>query len=336
MKIKSKLILAATSLLVLSGVAAGTSTYAWYTANRQVELAVTNISATTQLTTLGMKYEYTQNARNGLDAAGTDGTDPFITTDESAASSAIAGTFSKKLTDVSSMGDGEFVKPIFGADQDLAGHWLNEDAYIAAPTNYDGDVYHHKLVFTFTLTGVQPVALYLSPLSTVTDAADATTGLSVENAVRFSVSTIDESDVTTEVLYANPNGTGESTYLANADDVVADTVSGSFGILEKNASNGFFDKVSNYTEAEMYTGTGTPQGATTKYSNPAAGYITESVGPFDGISTVTEIYHVAVDTWIEGTDPQCVDDLTDSDYFGLFDLHLAFYTLEISSMEPTE
>jgi len=166
MKIKSKLILAATSLLVLSGVAAGTSTYAWYTANRQVELEVTNISAIAQLSTLTMKYEYSENARNGSDENGTDGIDPF-SIDESSADSAIVGTFSKTLTDVSSNGDNSYLKPIFDATgENSVGFWANENEYIGSP-NADNDVFYHRMVFTFTISGTESVALYLSPNSYV-------------------------------------------------------------------------------------------------------------------------------------------------------------------------
>lgn len=327
MKIKSKLILAATSLLVLSGVAAGTSTYAWYTANRQVELEVTNISAIAQLSTLTMKYEYSENTRNGSDENGTDGIDPF-SIDESPADSAIVGTFSKTLTDVSSKGDNSYLKPIFDATgENSVGFWTNEENYTQSP-NADNDVFYHRMVFTFTISGTEDVALYLSPNSYVTEnTTGALNDLNVADAVRFSVATIDDSDVETEVLYANPNGNNENTYLKDTIDITADTVSGSFGILEQT---GFFDKADNYTETEMYQGDGTPSTATTKYTDPKAGFIKDVIDPTEG-----ETFNVAVDVWIEGTDADCVDDLTDDDYFGLFDLYLEFYTLNLASMETT-
>lgn len=321
MKIKSKLILAASSLLVLSGVAAGTSTYAWYTANRQVELGITNISATAQLSTLTMTYDTAENARNDET-----GTDPF-SLDESSDTSAIVGSFSKTLTDVSSNGDNNYRKPIFDATgSNSVGFWANEAEYIASP-NADNDVFYHRMVFTFTIEGTEDVALYLSPNSSVTEnTTGADNNLNVADAVRFSVATINESDEETEVLYANPNGNNENTYLEDTADIDADEVSGSFGILEQT---GFFDKVSNYTETEMYQGTGASD--KTMYTSPAAGFIKEVTDPSGG----GESFNVAVDVWIEGTDAECVDDLTDSDYFGLFDLNLEFYTLNLASIEAT-
>ena len=54
MKIKSKLILAASSLLVLSGVAAGTSTFAWFTANQSSTVDVTSIGVYTNTNELSI------------------------------------------------------------------------------------------------------------------------------------------------------------------------------------------------------------------------------------------------------------------------------------------
>jgi hypothetical protein len=336
MKIKSKLILAATSLLVLSGVAAGTSTYAWYTANRQVELGITNISATAQLTTLNMSYEYAENERNGVDATGLNGTDPFTVehdgTEESYFST-IAGTFSKNLTDVSSMGDGNYSKPIFGANEtDLAGFWTTEDAY-ADSQNATNDLFYHELVFTFTLTGEETVALYLSPTSEVLENdTGADDDLAVADAVRFSVSYMDDLDAKTEMLYANPNGYDESYYLSDESDITKDAIptTGGLGILEAGGTDSFFDKSGNYTEANMYYGTGTPETtADTLYNSTDAGFIAE-VDPTGGVTL-----HVAVDVWIEGTDDDCAELISDEDYYGLFDLKLGFYTLSKSNMEDT-
>jgi len=324
MKIKSKLILAATSLLVLSGVAAGTSTYAWYTANRQVELGITNIAAQAQLTTLSMSYDYTENTRNGTDAAGTGGTDPFVV-DAGSETSAIVGSFTKTLTDVSSNGNGSYLKPIFGANvaDEEVGFWAHETEYVASQ-NADNDVFYHELVFTFTLTGSEPTVLYLSPNSTVTENLSADDDdLAVADAVRFSVFSIDESDVKTEMIYANPNGDSESTYLADTTDITNDTVSGTFGILEQSV---FFAKSGNYTEAELFYGAG-DGGSLTKYNATSTGYVTEVVDATAGVT-----FNVAVDIWIEGTDADCVEDIDDEDYYGLFDVNLEFYSLNKDGM----
>jgi len=327
MKIKSKLILAASSLLVLSGVAAGTSTYAWYTANRQVELGITNISATAQLTTLKMTYDDDQNERN----FGTDCTDPF-TLDAKSANSAIVGSFSNTLTDVSSRGNGSYLKPIFGANVDDGdvGFWENEAKYIASP-NADTDVFYHQIVFTFKTKGTETSVLYLSPNSSVTEDTSAVdSDLAVANAVRFSISTVaeaSETEHTTEMIYANPNGTSEAKYLADTTGTTAVDVptTGTYGILEKAT---FFDNVDNYTEADMYYGTG----ASTKtlYNDKDTGYITE-VPP----STDYTFFYIAVDVWIEGTDVDCIENIADEDYYGLFNLNLEFYSLNKGSMTST-
>jgi len=327
MKIKSRLILAASSLLVLSGVAAGTSTYAWYTANRQVELGISNISATAQLTTLSMTYENDQNVRN----YGTDAVDSF-TLDESTAESAVVGSFSKKLTDVSSKGDGSYLKPIFApnVDDGDVGFWESEAEYRASP-NADEDVFYHQIVFTFKTKGTETSVLYLSPNSTVTENVSGDDDdLEVANAVRFSISTVAEATVpvnTVEKIYANPNGNSEAKYLADTTGTTAVDVptTGTYGILEKST---FFDNVDNFTEADMYYGAGD---STKKlYNAKDTGYITE-VSP----STEFTNFYVAVDVWIEGTDADCIENISDEDYYGLFDLNLEFYSLNKGSMTNT-
>lgn len=334
MKIKSKLILAATSLLVLSGVAAGTSTYAWYTANRQVSLGITNISAEAQLTSLDMSYDPTLNTRNSAEE-GSEGVDPFTNTTADD-SNAFSGSFTKKLTDVSSQGDHNFVKPIFGADDsvDPTEWWDDEDDYLSAPTNANGDVFFHRFVFTFTASGEDDVALYLSPKSTVTDTdpspVDET--LSVADAVRMSFSaTTDDTEVgsaDTEMIYANPNGSGESNYLADENDFEEDAVDNSsgFGILEENGTDGFFDRETNYTESEFFYGDGETGSGTqdTKFNDSSTGFLAE-------LDSTNDTVYVTVDIWIEGTDDDCVVD-PDEDFYDAFDVSLEFYELNKSSM----
>jgi hypothetical protein len=330
MKIKSKLILAATSLLVLSGVAAGTSTYAWYTANRQVSLGITNISAEAELTTLDMTYDETLNTRND-----SSGTDPFtqVGTDDNA----FAGTFSKNLTDVSSKGDHNFFKPIFGADDtvDPAGWWDDEDDYLAAPTNAADDVFYHQFVFTFTASGDADVALYLSPKSTVTEnASGALNLLTVANAVRMSFSTTYDTAVAdTEMIYANPNGEAENFYLADDTDFVEDAIGTTpgFDVLEENGSTGFFDRDTNYTESEFYFGTGGTGSGTqiTKFDADTVGFLAQ-LEP--GATTPVTTAYITLDIWIEGTDDDCASELTYADYYGLFDVSLEFYELNMTSM----
>ena len=341
MKIKSKLILAATSLLVLSGVAAGTSTYAWYTANRQVSLGITNISAEAQLTSLDMSYDTALNTRNSAD-----GDDPFTNNTTAVHPNEFSGSFTKKLTDVSSQGDHKFIKPIFGAhDTDAPTEWWNdENAYLSAPTNAGKDVFFHRFVFTFTASfddaAKDGVALYLSPTSTVTEVSDDLNLLTVANAVRMSFSTTYVKEgADTEMIYANPNGSAENFYLANTTDFVKDAIGTEpgFDVLEENESTGFFDRDTNYTESEFYFGTGDSGSGTqiTKFDADTVGFLAQ-LEPGDDSATpatdpVTTAY-ITLDIWIEGTDAACISETTYADYSGLFDVSLEFYELNMASM----
>jgi len=326
MKIKNKIILGITSLLVLSGVSAATSTFAWYTANRQVELGVTNVGATAQLSTLNMTYDTEKNTRNAVEG----GVDP-MTGGIPADTTAFAGTFIKDLTDVSSKGNHTFVKPIWGPSVDTinntgtaVGFWKDEDTY-QATQNAENSVFYHQLVFTFTVSGDKIVDLYLSPKSKVTNSGSSI--INAADAVRFSMSskTGVDGSTDTQMIYANPNGDGESTYLAGTTDTTATTIGDNpgFGVLEKSS---FFAKNKNFTPTELYFGDGEAEGLV-KDDDVTTGFLAQ-LGP--SVTTVD----VTVDMWIEGTDTNCKD-TDDADFEGIFDTNLEFYTLDQSIMTNT-
>jgi len=341
MKIKNKLILAATSMLVLSGVAAGTSTFAWYTANSRVEFDLTNIAAQSETTSLDV--EYVESPRNvwddpsttELDEGGIDGfaseTDPNSDPGNAAA---LTFGYTGKLTDVSSIGDGNFVKPIWDNDggtdsTDSVGFWTDEADYEA---EHEGIVWYHEFTLKFTAGGTGgAVALYLSPNTSKTFVSENTTNggdLTVEDSVRFSAVDTSSGD---QIFLANPNGNAEESFIASDATVAAEsdvnTVKPDLAVLDNSSFFGNANGGTNFASSDFVSGNANT--GEILYSDvEQSGYLGEMdpTGATDDDKSTTVTFY----TWIEGTDIDTVADATD--FFGEFDMKLSFYTLDIGAM----
>ena len=105
MKTRSKLLLAAVSLLTVSVAATATSAYAWYTANRQVEANLNKV--TTYADNSSLETELVEGCVDfGEDSSGNNG---------ASSDKAITYEATKPLSDVSSSGNGSYVKPKWDA-----------------------------------------------------------------------------------------------------------------------------------------------------------------------------------------------------------------------------
>jgi len=341
MKLKSKLILGATSLLVLSGVAAGTSTFAWYTANRSVSLGITTIQATTDVSALSISY-YDSSADTGDSNAFNDRNE-VGEADPATAVSGVDSTieFTNKLTDVTGhgvegAGTSTFIKPIMGAADsseitNMVGEWGGEDVY---QTSHPGISYFHEFTFTYSVTGTQEVALYLSAKNTDTFVSEVNgDGTYVENSVRIAsfVDELDSGDHSGQNYYINPNSNSSTTNEDNTyltyDDPTFTSNSVTDNILDES-DEGFFQNDRKFTEADMYTGAGEPTGDEVKYDSATTGYIATLDPAAQG---GTDSVNVTFKTWIEGTD---VDTIANSaDLAAAFELKLGFYTLTLSTMQ---
>ena len=114
MKLRSKLLLAAVSLLTVSVAATATSAYAWYTANRQVKASFTKmgVSSTTGSLTIA-RPTGAVDSFSLIEGQGKN--NPIYQTSEGE-TPAYTGTLNEvALTDVSSKGLGDFAKPKFDA-----------------------------------------------------------------------------------------------------------------------------------------------------------------------------------------------------------------------------
>lgn len=314
MKLKSKLVVAASALLVLSGAAAGTGTYAWYTANRSASLAVNTIGAQNQSVSMSVAFDTTDGNGNTLTKKATaDDGDTFTLTDGAA------------MTDVTSDGSGVFNKPMFDAttgreESNVVGWWANEAAYI---TGNVGSKWFQKFTLKFTMTGGTTgakTAVYLSPDSTITAAGSE--DLDVIHSIRYSA--VIGSNV---VLYANPAG-GTSTANSGTDecyywkkpDSGNTPVSTAVTASNKVGTNEFFGVDSNLTEASVTSGNGGT------YDDPGTGYLFDAV---TGGSDVLVSFYV----WNEGSDVNCTNVNKTSATAG-FKLSLKFYSLQEALMNP--
>jgi hypothetical protein len=167
MKLKNKLILGAASLLVISGVATGTSAYAWYTATR-----------VNQVTFTSKAYSTSTGISLVLDSSRTDTeipADAVTTHTGDTSDTAIEAKSTKHITDTSYKGDGGTAhKPsVSSSDNTMANGWFTTTTASASL---------HKFTYLVKSSGVTKVNLYLSPLSSLTAAT------TTENAaLRFSM-----------------------------------------------------------------------------------------------------------------------------------------------------
>lgn len=227
MKFKNKILLASASLLVLSGAAASTGVFAWYTANRAAEVNVTKMTATSTEGALAIANG--DGTEHGVNVTGNTKNDT-ATQDLN-----ITPVDNAYLVDVT--GDGHsantFNKPFYAKESNLAGmvgHWDSESAYQA---NYSEKAfYYYSFDLKFSISGGDgSYGLLLSKSCKLTD-KDATT--TVADTVRLSA--VNGS----RYVYANINGE-DTAYYTYSDSVWADATiahSDNQGVLTKTYFTG--------------------------------------------------------------------------------------------------
>ncbi len=294
MKFKNKILLASASLLVLSGAAASTGVFAWYTANRAAEVKVTKMTATS--TEGALKIEGVTDTTHGVTITPKDSTK--ATTDPDLTITPNTGAY---LVDVTGNGDGTFNKPFYVTKSNpatMVGHWDSESAYQA---NYTGAYFYYSFDLKFSISGGDGnYGLLLSKSCTLADTAEATT---VADTVRLSA--VNGS----RYVYANINGTDTGYYPYSTSDSKwseATTITGG-------------TETQGVLTSEYFTGTDGSE-FTTKDNN-YLGNIAH-----DGSLTVT--FYV----WVEGHVSANTDAAADLTAAGnseaTFNLNLKFYTLK--------
>lgn len=212
MKTRSKLLLAAVSLLTVSVAATATSAYAWYTANRQVSANLTQMGVQATSGTLSIEHNTT---------VGDSFTKEGEVTMASGTYDLKASASNKALTDVSSNGDGTFIKPKFSHDN----------------TTIVGEYTQSKE----TAIGQKTVTLSNGVSGTPTPAAITAYGvislaITISNSAASGAGSID--------VYIDPTGTTLTSTLASAKD------SARFSIIEVGSSNSVYMYCSPTAAAE--------------------------------------------------------------------------------------
>jgi len=271
MKLKSKLVLAASSLLVLSGVAAGTGTYAWFTANQSVDANINNIGV--------------ESHGNGLTiaAASSDATN-LVGDDTNSTTYNKIFTSSASLTDVSSDGI-NFYKASLDANGNITGAALRTPATgVTAPLYYEVKV-------TFTRTNIsEPMAIYVSKSTSIVSQNDsiAADHKDLANAARIAILNSAKSSV---LAYMAPNDTITTDYK-----YVSATASPFTTALDVPAStNAYYDNTYT-TDVSDYT-----LNSATKAASRAGmgdGWLLNLTGAIASADVYVRI-------WLEGTDSDC-------------------------------
>ena len=281
MKIKSKLILAATSLLVLSGVAAGTSTFAWFTANQAATITASTISVDADIDEL-------QIAVSPDDASSFTADTDGLTTRKT-----FTGGVDTLLTDVSGNG-----LEFFKGTTDVDGNYSNSSTLItdnSAPTSFTFTV-------TFTRTNTaNDLAIFLSNTSSVTPNDGLTTGADTNLANSTRVAII-SGDTSSSLAYYAPNEasvSGLESILVDAANTAAVAPDAANLELTDNTQNiltaGNFGSITDYNDSD---GVAAKNEGLTNYTSTNLGYI-------DTIASGETTLQIKVRLWLEGQDADC-------------------------------
>jgi hypothetical protein len=309
MKFKNKILLASASLLVLSGAAASTGVFAWYTANRAAEVKVTTMTATS-----------TEGALAITDGDGDEHGVEIMAKNSNAGTNAPDLTINPKtnayLVDVTGNGDGTFNKPFYVKKSkefnvtDMVGHWGDELAYQA---NYSENAYYYySFDLKFSISGGDgSYGLLLSRSCKLTDTNATTT---VADTVRLSANAGDRK------VYANINGT-DTGYYTYSDPAWTEVTSIEGGTATQGVlTSGYFGKNAD--------GSPLDEGSTPKDSSTFNTTDNNYLGSIPANKELTVTFYV----WVEGHASENTDAKKDLAAAGnssaTFDLSLKFYTIK--------
>ena len=247
MKTRSKLLLAAVSLLTVSVAATATSAYAWYTANRQVQASVTKMGVSS--TTGNLTIARPDKAVDSFSLIGIqDENNPKYQIPEGQTPNYTGTLTGVALTDVSSRGLGDFAKPKF----DASGKNIVDNYTITPPaepntdkTKKGGDTVTiakgvkaygvvtmaFEIQNTTSNDNADDLNVYIKNASFTSGTPENSNKANVINAARFSIIDLEDTtpNQTKPYLYCNPTGTEtlkyydsnakKEKYLSNDTDV---------------------------------------------------------------------------------------------------------------------
>ena len=367
MKTRSKLLLAAVSLLTVSVAATATSAYAWYTANRQVQASVTQMGVSS--TTGSLTIARPKDAVDSFSLTGQETqSNPAYNTPADKTPNYTGSLTGVALTDVSSKGLGDFAKPKFDASGKniVDNYTINPPAAPnAGKTNRGGETVtiangvsvYGVVTMEFEIqnktenTSADDLNVYIKNASFTSGTPENSNKANVINAARFSIIDLENPDEDKPYLYCNPTGTETLKYYdSNAKK-------------EKYLSNGTDVKKASDTDSEEVKAEATQvaqkaqedqdgvncdwiQDKTTEkklfdpkhkdVTSPSKANNVKSNGFLCTISAKAS-HRFLLTMWIEGTDPECTlssGDDTDITLETNLSLNISLYALN-STPNPT-
>lgn len=359
MKIKNKILLASAGLIALTGAAAGTGTYAWYTANRLNTLNVSTISAKAMNGDLGIKLAHgttgstiayeclTAEPHTMVD--GTKG-NSTVAHSEAVISGNVVTPPSVTITDTTKLVDATidpatltFTKAVFGSEikgstaASVIG-FVNEANYrgsvgdtgtaIAAaatnntnegPSNSYNYGFYHKFTLEFSISNGGGNAALYISPSSTVTSTHTETTTLV-NSIRFAAI----SNATR--IYSDPKGDASECKYAFSDNESINASTNPAGYTETAIPTGEAANAFKVLDNTFY-------GTATNYntSNRTRSNYAEGKGYLgminEGSSINVDFYY-----WIEGTDPDTVINIAPGFDDATFTSNLQFYALLINDM----
>ena len=335
MKTRSRLLLAAVSLLTVSVAATATSAYAWYTANRQVSANLTQMGV--QATSGTLSIEHATGVEDSFKTGVSNKEDNY---------NLVASASGKALTDVSSKGDGKFIKPKFSHDnKTIVGDYTQTGENIGQKTvklsngvaagestateiSAYGVISLAITISNSAATGADSLDVYIDPTKTsLTSTLD-----SAENSARFSI--IEVGGQTNPYMYCSPTAVSE-TPTADASESTTVPAKEGYKYIEKTTQEGkvsFSEKelsdtsdglIQDKGKDKLFTKKGVVASSSSTTKNKPNGYLcTLGAGS-------SKTYLITM--WVEGTDPDCKvgeTSLEDSILVSDLSLKLGLYALE--------
>lgn len=316
MKTRSKLLLAAVSLLTVSVAATATSAYAWYTANRQVQASVTKmgVSSTTGNLTIARPEKAVDSF--SLIAGQAAVNNPIYQTPEGQTPNYTGTLTGVALTDVSSKGLGDFAKPKFDAKGSTIVDNYEITKHSSSP-NKGGDTV--TIAKDVNVYGVVTMAFEIKNETSNTNADDlnvyirsaaftsATSGkTNVTNAARFSIIDLDDTtpNQTKPYLYCNPTG-AETLKYYDSGTTEKYLVTGT--AINEDGAEAAATTAQKATNADWIQDQNTGKLFVSKHpdvTSPSDTNNTKSNGFLCKIAAKAS-HKFLLTMWIEGTDPEC-------------------------------
>ena len=282
MKIKSKLILAASSLLVLSGVAAGTSTFAWFTANQSATISASTMTVDADIDELSITAT---------------SEDSGFTANDDATARTFEGDTTTKLTDVSGNGISFFKASTI------------DGVYTSSSTEMSSNLAPTSFTFavTFTRTNTaNDMAIFLSNESSIT-ANHPGTDADVSLAHSARVAILDTAGSESLAYYAPNEATVAGLEkIITAANTEAVTPSATNLKLTNNVQN--ILAIDNFGTAN-WTDYNDADGVAAKSAGGGASTSTSAqIGYIGTIAYSETTLNVRIRVWLEGQDADCDND----------------------------